>query len=273
MSAGGEVEPSARVLEYDPESGVVTDRGDVLDKLNGQSLLRPGESQGTIRTRFVQAADGFLYFASTGMAGTDGTASHLWRLWPADGHWEHLSAAPEKLVAAACGGSYVFFLGYHDDKTSPEHVLYQYDRKTGQTHSARVGAVAGHFSNTVMADHRGHVYVPRLKQDPAGVAATLVELNRDLEEVSEAPLDPPARAGSDELLGPVAAQPLADGSIVCATDRGFLHRVTPGEERSGRPRWQAARRVPSPQGIERRRALLAGRPPLLDGLGAPAGPA
>jgi hypothetical protein len=229
VSAGGEVEPSAKVLEYDPDSGAVTDRGDVLDKLNGQSLLRPGESQGTIRTRFVQAGDGYLYFASTGTAGTDGPASHLWRIRPADGHWEHLSAVPEKVVAAACGGSYVFFLGYHDDKTSPQNVLYQYDRKTGQTRSARVSSVAGHFSTAVVADHRGHVYVPGLKPDPAGVAASLVELNRDLEEVSEAPLDPPAAAGNDEALGLVAAQPLADGSTACVTDRGFLHRVTPGE--------------------------------------------
>jgi hypothetical protein len=230
VSAGGEVEPSAHLMEYNPDADAVTDRGDVLAVLHSQGLLHPGESQSTIRTRIVQATDGYLYFASTDEEDTANTdarlvarGSHLWRLRPPDGKWEHLLAVPEKLVAIAYGGQYVYVLGY------PDHVLYGYDRTTGKIRSTRVGSVEGHFSSNVLADKRGHAYVPRLRRAPAGLVATLVELNRDLEEIAETPLDPPGQAERDDLHGLVAAQPLADHSVAFITAGGFLYRIVPGE--------------------------------------------
>jgi hypothetical protein len=175
----------------------------------------------------VEAPDGYLYFASTDEAGTGAAevrGSHLWRLRPPDGRWEHLLSVPEKLIAAACGGPYVYALGY------PDHVLYQFEYATGQVRSVRVGSIEGHFSSNILVDPRGHVYVPRLQQAPAGIVATLVELDRDLAEVAETPLDPPGRADRDDLQGLVAVQPLADGSLAFVTDRDFLYRLVPGEE-------------------------------------------
>ena len=217
-------------MEYNPDNDTVTGRGDVLDVLHAQGLLRPGESQSTIRTRIVQAADGYLYFASTDEEETTNAeaspvvrGSHLWRLRPPDGKWEHLLAARENLVAIAYGGPYVYVLGY------PDHVLYQYDRTTGEVRSTKVGSSEGRFSNHFLADNRGHAYVPRLRHAPAGIVATLVELNRDLEEVAETPLDPPGQTERDDLLGLVAVQPLADHSQTFITAAGFLYRIVPGE--------------------------------------------
>jgi hypothetical protein len=226
VSVGGEVEPSARLLEYDPETDAVTARGDVLATLQHLNLLRPGECQGTIRTRIVQAADGWLYFASTDQDGTGAAevrGSHLWRVRPTDGQWEHLLAVSETLLAAVCGGQYLYALG------SPSHILYQYDRATGKVRSVRVGSIEGLCSSNVLADRHGHAYVPRLRQGPSGVVTTLVELNSRLEEVAESPLDPPGQASRDDLHGLVAVQPLADHSLAFVTDRGFLYRVVPGE--------------------------------------------
>ncbi len=222
VSCGSEGDASARVLEYDPASGEVSARGDVLAELRRGGLLAAGERQGTIRTRLALAADGCLYFASTDEDGKSG--SHLWRIRPADGTWEHLLAvADKKLVATASAGQYVYALGH------PDHVLFQFDRTTNAVLSTRVGSVAGQFSNVVLADARGHAYVPRVRSDAAGIAVALVEWNRNLQEVAETALDPPGPEARGGLYGLVAAQPLADGSLVFVTDRGFLYKVVPGE--------------------------------------------
>jgi hypothetical protein len=225
VSAGSESQPSARILEYDPESGQVTPRGDVLAELRRHGLLQAGDRQATIRTRLARAADGCLYFASTDEADLGSKGSHLWRIRPADGVWDHLLAVPERLVAVACVGGYIYALGY------PDHVVYQYDYATNATRSTRVGAVEGQSSSNIFGDNRGHVFVPRIRTAPAGIVQTLVELNQgqDLAEIAETPLDPAGPPGRGSLHGLVAAQPLADHSTAFVTDRGNLFRVAPAE--------------------------------------------
>jgi hypothetical protein len=123
-------------------------------------------------------------------------------------------------VAVACGGPYVYALG------RPGNVLYQYDRAAGGVRSARVGPAEGFASRHVLADHRGHAYVPRPRQAPSGPGLTLVEFDGGLREVARAPLDPAALPAADGLA---AVQPMADRTLVFAAGRGSLYRATPGD--------------------------------------------
>ena len=231
VSASGEVEPAAHLMEYNPEADKVTDRGDAVAALRSGGLLRSGESQSSIRTRIVAGRDGCLYFTTTDedeTAYTDSRpvarGSHLWRLRPPDGKWEHLLAVPEKLIAIAVGPTRVCVLGY------PDNVLYVYDVHTDETRSTRIGSVEGYYSSNILADYHDHIYVPRLRQEPSGIVATLVELNSALEEVAETPLDPPERPEADSHYGVRAWQPLADHSLAFVTGRGQLYRIVPGED-------------------------------------------
>lgn len=229
VSALGVPEPSAHLFEYDPASDVATHRGDVLSELRRLGVYRPGERQCEIHSRIVQAPDGYLYFASLDDAGQDAEGarlpkwgSHLWRLRPVDGGWEHLLSAPEGLVAVAAGGPYVYALGYFG------HILYRYDRVTGQVRTARVGSVGGHVSRNFLVDHRGHAYVPRVTEIAMGHAVALVEFDGDLREVAATPLSHYTVTTGDDSHGIVAVQPLADRSLAFVTDQGFLYSVAPG---------------------------------------------
>jgi hypothetical protein len=55
---------SAHLLEYEPDSGTLTDRGDVISELKYAGLYRSGEGQIKIHTKIIKADDGYLYFAS-----------------------------------------------------------------------------------------------------------------------------------------------------------------------------------------------------------------
>ena len=55
---------SAHLFRYDPDTGVVSDRGAVLDQLARLGLRRPGEKQMKIHSRIVLMPDGYLYFSS-----------------------------------------------------------------------------------------------------------------------------------------------------------------------------------------------------------------
>lgn len=232
---------SARLFEHDPEAGSVTDRGSVVAMLKKLGLLRPGETQVKIHSKIWQVGD-HLYFSSTDEAGeqADGSApprwgSHLWRLRLTDHSWEHLLAVPEGLTAVAAGGSWVYALGLWN------HVLYQYDTRNGQLRRTAVGSVAGHMSRNLVADNRGHVYVPRIRNDKpkathddpfglTGLRTSLVEFDKNLAEVGETPLrgyaDPRDPTRSHGLTG---FAHLADGSIAIALHTGALYRILPKE--------------------------------------------
>jgi hypothetical protein len=226
--------PSAHLIEYDPDADVVHDRGDVVSALESCGVYRRGEGQMKIHSRIIQAADGHLYFASMDEQGEaeDGSClptwgGHLWRLRLPENRWEHLERVPEGLIAVAGVGRYVYALGYFG------HVLYQYDTATNTTSKVRVGSVGGHISRNFLADARGHVYVPRLRERPGAdePLVTLVEFDASLKQVAENPLRN-YMAGRDPTAshGIVGLQYLADGSMVFVTHRGFFYRITPQEE-------------------------------------------
>lgn len=230
VSAAGVPRPSARLFEYDPKADRLTDRGGVLDELRRAGLERDGEGQMKIHSKVVQGEDGHLYFASMDEQGekTDGSrmptwGSHLWRVRLPENKWEHLQTTPEALVAVAAGGRFVYALGYFG------HVLYQFDTRTGNTRSVRVGAEGGHVSRNFLADARGHAFVPRTKKGPAGLAATLVELDAELKEVRETPLRHYTLTTDDDSHGLIGVQPLADRSLTFVTDRGCLYRIRSAE--------------------------------------------
>jgi len=228
VSAQDVAQPSAHLFEYDPATDQVRDRGDVVGQLRRLGLLRPGEGQMKIHSRIVQGEDGHLYFASMDEQGerTDGSrlptwGSHLWRLRLPENRWEHLLAVPEGLVALAGAGRWINALGYFN------HVVHQYDCRTGQFRSVAVGAAGGHISRNLFCDYRGHVYVPRLRETGGQMTTQLVELDSELHEVNATPLAFYTQTRDDDSHGITGFQPLADRSIVFTTDQGYLYRVAP----------------------------------------------
>lgn len=230
--------PSAHLLEYDPTSGEVADRGDALGQLRRLGLLtKDNERQEKIHSRIIQASDGRLYFASSSEDGADlsGTrgpiwASHLWRLDPAaPEHWEHLASAPEALIAVAGSGRDIFALGWFG------HVLYHYDIRTGRFDGVRVGAASGHISRHLLADHRGHAYVPRVAfttDSPSRMVVGLVEFDRDLREVGSSAIENDHYIDTTPQAshGIAAYQYMADQSICFVTHPGYLYRVRPRDD-------------------------------------------
>lgn len=218
-------EHSGHLIEYEPESGKIIDRGDVLTNLKSAGLYRMGERQVKIHSRIVPGDDGYLYFSSTDEDGEkdDGSSmprwgSHLWRLLPGDNQWEHLYSVPEGLTAVAGGGRWIYALGLWN------HVLYQYDTQNGALKKVTVGSRGGHMSRNLIADPRGHVFVPRLQD----TGVTLVEFNSKLEEIAATPLDNYLGSGKPRKYhGIVGMVYLADGSMVIATHLGYLYRISP----------------------------------------------
>jgi hypothetical protein len=229
VSASGVPQASARLLEYDPAADTLQLRGDVVGELRRAGLLRSGEGQMKIHSRIVQGEDGHLYFTSMDEEGeaTDGSrlptwGSHLWRLRLPERRWEHLRAVREALIAVATAGRWVYALGYFD------HVVYQYDVRSGTVRSTTVGSLGGHISRNFFCDIRGHVYVPRPDQGPGGTpTVALMELDTDLRKVHETPIDHYTVSRDDDSHGLTGVQPLADQSVAFVTDQGYLYRVVP----------------------------------------------
>jgi len=221
---------SAHLMQFDPRSDQWIDRGAVVDALAAMNRLRPGEGQVKMHSKIVPADDGRLYFTSMDEEGEaeDGSAlpkwgSHLWRIDPQRGQWEHLLDAPEGLVAASAGGRYVYALGYWG------HVLYQYDTVTGGIRRAVVGAAGGHASRNVIAWLDGHAFVPRLAAGADGkLTAVLVEFDPDLQEIGATALDHYGDDGDPAAdHGIVGLAYLANGRIVFTTHQGYLRLIEP----------------------------------------------
>lgn len=223
--AGG----SAHLLRYDPLTGQVLDTGDVLGALAALGLKRPGDKQMKIHSRIVEMRDGYMYFASMDESGerSDGSrlpdwGGHLWRIGPA-GKWEHLARAREALIAVAAGGGFVYALGYFN------HVVYQYDTRTGAVNAKTVGSAGGHVSRNFFADDRGHVFVPRVRvvrdSRSTRAEASLVELDTKLQELHAEPIHEYFERSPDESHGIVAVSPDGAGGWYFATGKGRLYRV------------------------------------------------
>jgi hypothetical protein len=243
VSLKGIPAPSAHLFEYDPRLRQLMERGDVVSELKRGGIWREGERQEKIHSRIVQAADGHLYFSSMDEEGEkiDGSrqpvwGSHLWRLRLPERRWEHLLATPEALIAVETAGRWVYALGYFG------HVLYQFDCGSGQVRSIRIGSVDGHVSRNFLVDRRGHVYVPRLSRaeddGSAGILAALtkpapevqlVELDADLRQIGQTPLDNYLMKTPTATHGITALAKMADGSIHFITHPGWLYHLIPAE--------------------------------------------
>jgi hypothetical protein len=215
--------PSAHLLEYDPKTTTVADRGSAVDQLWRLRKAEAGVGQAKIHSKILQGPDGFLYFASMDEAGEkdDGSklpthGSHLWRTKPGSAAWEHLAAVPEGVIACAVGGRFVYYLGYFG------HFLYRFDPATKGLEKKIVGSAGGHISRNFFADARGHVYVPRVTK----TGARLVEFDEYLTEVAATKLADYSLSPDADSHGIVGVAPLKDG-IAFTTDKGRLYRVTP----------------------------------------------
>jgi hypothetical protein len=142
------------------------------------------------------------------------------------------------LIASAAGPRYVYSLGYFG------HVIYQYDTKKRSVRSIALGTYRGHVSRNLFIDHREHCFAIRLKEyngtessgvsilDGVRVRASLVELDTELSEVSEWPLDdfqPSADLDSHGLTG---FAKFLDGNIVFVTHSGAIWRLVLGGKSS-----------------------------------------
>jgi hypothetical protein len=132
-------------------------------------------------------------------------------------------AVPEGLVAVNGVGRYIFALGYWN------HVLYQYDVRTGDTARVVAGSVSGHVSRNFLADAKGHAYVPRVTTMQDGsLFAQLVEYDSALQEISAAPLQFYFGMGSPaENHGIVGLAFLSGGGLLFTTHIGQLYLVEP----------------------------------------------
>jgi hypothetical protein len=228
VSTDGDDYLSAHLVELDPETGTTTLRGGAVENLKRLGLNRPNENQNKIHTKIWQARDGYLYFASLDEGGEneDGSqlptfGSHLWRVKPGESEWEHLAEVREAVIASAMGGRYLYYLGYYG------HVLYQWDTQTGRmSNRVRVGSVGGHTTRNIIADDRGHVFVPRVSAtEPTRVE--LVEFDEQLQELARTPLDGYSTAPDPSSHGIVGVVPMKNDGVVFITDRGRLYRITP----------------------------------------------
>lgn len=228
---------SAHLMRFDPASSEWRDHGSVVERLAEAGALHPGAGQVKIHSKIVPGDDGRLYFTSMDEEGEaeDGSAlpkwgSHLWRIDPVSGRWEHLLAAPEGLVAAAGGGRWIHALGYWD------HVLYRFDTVTQEQRRVVVGAVGGHVSRNMIASPDGHAFVPRVTRDSYGtLRAALVEFDADLQERAATPLEFYfGEAPSAEDHGIVGLAALADGRSLFTTHAGQLYSIEPREGAAAR---------------------------------------
>jgi len=211
---------TAHLYEYAPATGRVADRGDVIGALERCGRLRPGESQSTIHTRILHADDGHLYFASLDGSRIPVWGSHLWRLHTDDGRWEHVLAMPGGLIALAGAGPLLYGLSY------PNHVLHQYDVRTGKHRFTPVGCPLGHVSRNLVATPAGHAFVPRIRtNERGGIEATLVEYDASLREVAKTPLR--GYGGRGESHGITGLVYLRDQSVVFTTGAGAMYRIRP----------------------------------------------
>lgn len=225
IATDGDPYLSAHLVEHDPATGRAEDLGGAVENLKRLGLAKPGENQAKIHTKIWQAADGYLHFASMDEGGEkeDGSklptfGSHLWRLRPGTREWEHLAEVREAVIASAVGGRFVFYLGYYG------HVLYRWDTVEGRLSGrVAVGSVGGHVTRNIVADPRGHAFVPRVTSKKV----ELVEFDETLREVAAFPLDGYGTAPDSSSHGIVGFAPLADDGFAFVADKGRLYRYTP----------------------------------------------
>ena len=248
VAAYGVDDPSARLLQLDPDAEEFKILGSVNAQLEDLGIRRYYdwlETQMKIHSKIYQSGDGRIYFSSQDEHNEsgDGSQNALFggRLFAMDlrtGKWECVVTAPEGLIAVAAGNRYVCALGYFG------HVIYRYDTKTRETKSIRLGTVGGHVSRNIFMDDREHIFAVRLVEidsetgpgvtQVAGrnIYSTLVELDTDLNELRESPLDDYFPTLDTTSHGITGFAKLVNGDISFVTHRGalWLLPTSPGLE-------------------------------------------
>jgi hypothetical protein len=241
VSSYGDDELSAALFRYDvglkrfESLGLVNKQ---LDLLKVRRKIDWPETQMKIHSKIYQAADGRMYFSTQDEhdEANDGSRNALYggRLMAMDPRtkvWESIHTSPEGLIALAARGRYIVAQGYFG------HVLYQYDTKTKSIQSVKLGTYKGHSSRNIFMDARGHVYGIRARLAhsfefdgvyPIGqdrVRVSLVELDTQMQEVHEWPLDDYSPTGSTDSHGLTGFCEMEDGTIVFVTHTGALWQI------------------------------------------------
>lgn len=258
---------SAGLLRFSPQTGETKVLGRVNDELGIADGKQKATLQDKIHSKFFEATDGHLYFASLDETGeeTKGLANakgggYLIRLHRTTGEWERVLHTPESLISIGCSGRYIYALGYFGSR------VYQFDTKTEKVRSVVVPNYGGHVSRNLLVTPTGHVLALRVTptspddnqpgtnwttpvpQDdakaqfeiPEGESprrrlfVELVEFDTDLNEVQTWPLDGYEAHGSTSSHGIISFASLMDGSILFTTQNGRLWRVHPTFEKTGK---------------------------------------
>ena len=249
--------PSAKLLRYQPSEEKFELLGLVNEKLEELGIRKEHpfpETQMKIHSKILQAGDGKLYFSSQDEHEEAGDGSHnalfggrLFSLDPISDQWECVLDAPEGLIAVAVRGRFVVTQGYFG------HVLYQFDTQTKKVRKVTLGTYKGHVSRNIFMDRRGHVYGIRARLAAVSesdgvynvgldrVRVTLVELNTELEQVSEWPLSDYNPTWSTDSHGITGFCEFNNGDIVFVTHSGALWhlRFTDGTPNLDRLGWIA----------------------------------
>ena len=214
---------TAFLAQYNPRTNTLVQQSDVVTELKRLGLHRPGMGQNKLHSKFYQADDGYLYFASFDEQGESSDVNptwggHLWRKRPDDTSWEHILAADEALIAINLYGKYVYALGYWG------HVLYQFNIYTEQVERIVVGSVTGHISRNFLVDPKGHAYVPYVTTGTDDIpTAVLNEYDVNLNLVGAYPM-PSYRAKSmDSHHGIIGYTSMKNGDLIFSTSDGGLY--------------------------------------------------
>jgi hypothetical protein len=224
-SARSGEDSTAFLYQYDPKSGAIEPQGDVLDQLKRAGLYKPGMGQNKLHSKFYQADDKYVYFASFDEQGEEKGINptwggHLWRKKESDQDWQHLLATQEALIAVNLAGNYVYALGYWD------HVLYQFDTRNSNTKRVVVGSLPNHVSRNFIVDPRGHAYVPKVTMDQAGnVQSYLNEYDVNLNLVGSYPMPSYRAKHMGGHHGIVGYASMKNGDIVFTTSDGGLYEL------------------------------------------------
>lgn len=218
---------SSFLYQYNSSTQKITSQGDTVRELKNNEIYKEGSRQNKLHSKIYQANDGYLYFSSFDETGEDEGINpvwggHLWRKLPESQNWEHVMSTPEALIAVNTNGRYVYALGYWN------HVLYQYDTKTGETKKTVAGSVNMHVSRNFIVDEIGHAYVPSLTHvDSETISAELIEYDTELNEVAKYPLPSYQSKNINHHHGIVGYTSMKNGNIYFTTADGGLYLISP----------------------------------------------
>ncbi len=223
---------SSYLYQYNPSTDKITSQGDTVRELRNNKAYQDGARQNKLHSKIYQANDGYLYFSSFDESGEDQGINpiwggHLWRKLPDSQLWELLMSTPEALIAVNTNGRYVYALGYWN------HVLYQYDTKTGNTGKVVAGSVNMHVSRNFLVDERGHAYVPSLRAiDSDVIEVEMIEYDTQLNAVAKYPLPSYQAKNISDHHGIVGYTSMENGNIYFTTSDGGLYLISPYQDKN-----------------------------------------